>query len=127
MPTKPTNNARNYWGQKELTNRKTLVVLDDAGELRHVVQAMWWMARRSDGASPVYCSLWCDGADVSGYGRAQGYGYHKESAAFGLAVRSAGIELANNVEGVGDSAVVEAMHAIANACGYANNHIRTVV
>ena len=128
LPDTRHANACNYWGEKELTDSKVLVILDDENELREAVVLRWWMARRSDGMSPVYCSIWIRGGlDCSGTGKASGCGYHKASAAAGAAFRSAGVELAQDIEGRGDSAVVEAMHAIANAIGYADNHIRTVV
>ena len=129
MPQIRTSNARNYWGDKELTNSAVLVVLDGE-ELREVVSVRWWMARRSDGMSPVHCSVWINGREsreAAGYGKASGCGYHKESAAFEAALRSADVKLANNVGGVGDGAVREAMHAIANACGFADRNIRRIV
>ncbi len=129
MPEACTSNARNYWGKKELTNSAVLVVLDGE-ELREVVSVRWWMARRSDGMSPVHCSVWIHGresCEAAGYGKASGCGYHKESAAFEAALDSAGVKLARPVAGVGDGAVHEAMHAIANACGFADCHIRRIV
>lgn len=130
MPEIRTANARNYWGEKELTNSAVLVVLDGE-ELREVVAVRWWIARRSDGMSPVHCSVWISGGresrEAAGYGKASGCGYHKESAAFEAALSSAGVKLANNVGGAGECAVYEAMHAIANACGFADCHIRRIV
>lgn len=127
MPTKSTRNAKNLWGEKELLNSQVLVVCDEDNELVHAVSVRWWMARRADGMSPVHCSIWVQGHDCSGYGKASGCGYHKQSAAAGEAIRSAGIKLTLDIDGRGDSAVIEAMHAIANACGYADCHVRTVV
>ena len=92
------------------------------GKMREVVVARWYKARKSDGASPVYASVWVLGAgfDISGHGRATGYGYHKASAALSTAIDSAGIVLSERIAGVGDGASQRALEAIARAIvGYA--------
>ena len=87
------------------------------GKMREVVVARWYMARKSDGESPVYASIWTYGAglDVSGHGRATGYGYHKASAALSAAMDSAGIVLSERISGAGDGAIRRAVEAIARA------------
>ena len=87
------------------------------GKMREVVVARWYMARKSEGASPVYASIWTYGAgfDISGYGRATGYGYHKASAALSTAIDSAGIVLSEPIAGVGEGAIRRAVEAIARA------------
>lgn len=81
--------------------------------------------------SVAYCSLWISGRANGTYGRGQGkaggYGYHKASAALADAIRDAGIRLTGDVYGrepsntpahiggVGDSAMLEAVEAIARA------------
>lgn len=114
---RPVNNA-SYPENKEVTGSKQAVVYCN-GELKNPVTVKWFMGRSSS-ASKVYCCLWVKGEDLytSGSGTAAGYGYHKPSAAFGNAVRSAGIELDTDVDGRGDSAVDEAILAIVRALGY---------
>ena len=53
-----------------------------------------------------------------GSGTAGGGGCCKLSAAAGEAIRNAGFDLSENIEGVGTSAVRDAMRAIADALGY---------
>ena len=57
---------------------------------------------------------------TSGTGSAGGYGYHRPSAAAAEAIRNAGIELDGDISGRGDSAIEEAVKAIAEAVGYPN-------
>ena len=118
-PTTPTN-ARNLSDKKETTDHAYAVTT--AAE---PVCVRWFMSRRSD-ANIVHCSIWIRtkaGGYFSGYGVAGGYGYCKRSAAFDAAVRSAGVKLSENVAGVGEAAVREAMRAIARACGYPKTNI----
>jgi len=138
LPKTDTMEARNWGDSKETTETLSLTVFDTAlrskrrkaeSEKRwhrpddgfsHPITVRWYMGRSSQ-ASTVYCSVWI-GARGEGYytgrGQAGGYGYHKTSAAFAAAVRSAGITLERDVAGVGDSAVREAITAIGAACGY---------
>lgn len=133
---KESQNARNMEPQKERVNTVRVIsrILGTDKGLQTVCEARFYMARRSDGASPVYCSLWVSGAQwTSGHGRASGYGYHKESAALQSAIDSAGIRLTGDnyrelpsdatdekmarIDGCGDSAMKSAMRAIAIAVG----------
>lgn len=122
LPDHDTQNARNMEPEKELVERLVLVATAPDGTLVDVVDARWYMARRSDGASPVYCSVWIRSPLLArwlaGRGKAGGYGYCKQSAAFSEAVDSAEIKLSRRVDGVGMEAVREAMNAIAKAAGY---------
>lgn len=120
LPDRDTNNAYDRSSEKEVVDRLHLVALGADGELHEVIDARWYMARRSDGASPVYCSVWVHGAGrwFGGNGRATGYGYCKRSAAFQDALDAAGIKLALPVDGRGMECVHDAMHAIAIALGY---------
>ena len=67
--------------------------------------------------SRSYACLWVfDGkTSRSGSGHAGGYGYHRPSAAAGVAIRHAGIELDEDIDGRGNSAIREACLAIAEA------------
>lgn len=133
---KPAENARNLEPAKERVKTLRVVsTLQGKTGLHTVCEARFYMARRSDGASPVYCSLWVHGAGIycGGYGKASGYGYHKESAALQAAIDSAGIRLTGDnyrqaptdaestqparIDGCGSSAMNAAMRAIASAVG----------
>lgn len=90
---KPAQNARNYGGEKEQVSTWTVTAVR-AGNIEYPVSARCWMGR-SRNASTVYASIWVHGRGVetAGSGNAGGWGYHKESAAIGEAIKSAGIEL----------------------------------
>lgn len=95
--TKQVSNAVNYSGQKEVVSCWSVMGKVN-GELREVVSVRCYMGRSSS-ASKVYAALWVNAGPVytSGRGSAGGYGYHKESAAVGDAIASAGIELYGDV------------------------------
>jgi len=140
MPLVSVSNARNYGGEKELIRGIKLI---DKKTERVVVDARWYMGK-SASASTVYCSLWCMGHgvhDTSGKGTAEGYGYHKASAALARAITSAGIALygspyghpangdtdkatkallksAAHIGGCGDGSIDCALLSIAYAMGY---------
>ena len=108
-------NAVNYGDKKELI--KTFNLITD--ELKEIITVRCYMGR-SASASTVYASIWVNAPDIhtSGKGKASGYGYHKESAAIGAAIESAGITLDQSIDGVGDAAIEEALKAIAQALSY---------
>tara|TARA_R110000782_G_scaffold50647_1_gene109664 strand:- start:768 stop:1202 length:435 start_codon:yes stop_codon:yes gene_type:complete len=129
MPGVRVYNGVNRSIEKETVQRDVLVVFDGE-ELKTVIDLRTYRARKADGASPTYATVWVwpkNGEGLSGSGKARGYGYHKGSAAAAGAFKDAGIVLANRIEGHGDQAVKGAMHAIANACGYADCHIRSII
>lgn len=134
------SNAKNYSQEKELINR--YLVIDKKTE-KVIIDCRCYMGRSSN-SSQVHASVWinsnkplCEDEEgfatyTSGHGAAGGYGYHKESAAIGDAISSAGFALFGNVSGygdkpdfkkschiagVGDSAIKAALLAIAYACG----------
>lgn len=124
--TDDPDGARNLSPQKETIRRDVLVAFDrNENELRQVIDVRWYMGRSSK-ASVVYCSFWIrgNGRWITGYGKAGGYGYCKQSAAFADALTSAGIETWGHVHGAGDSAIIKAMHDIANVLGYGD--VRTI-
>ena len=116
LPSTTQANGKNLSRQKEMVSAMSAVAVIN-GKMREVVVARWYMARKSDGASPVYASIWAYGAGfaISGYGRATGYGYHKASAALSKALDSAGIVLSERIDGLGDGASQRALEAIARA------------
>ena len=116
LPPTTQSNGKNLSPQKELVNAMSAIAVIN-GKMREVIVARWYKARKSDGASPVYASIWTYGAgfDISGHGRATGYGYHKASAALSTALESAGIVLSERIDGLGDGAIRRALEAIARA------------
>ena len=116
LPSALRSNGKNLSCQKEMVSAMSAVAAVN-GKMREVVVARWYMARKSDGASPVYASIWTydAGFDISGHGRATGYGYHKASAALSTALESAGIVLSERIAGIGDGAIRRALEAIARA------------
>ena len=116
IPRAARSNGKNLSRQKEMVSAMSAVAVIN-GKMREVVVARWYMARKSDGASPVYASIWTYGAGfgISGHGRATGYGYHKASAALSKALDSAGIVLSERIDGLGDGATRSALEAIARA------------
>lgn len=87
-----------------------------------IVARIYW----SKGGT-CYACVWIyahkKGVSVSGGGRATGYGYHKASAALQSALDDAGVQLHENIGGRGESAMVDALGAIAKALGYRKFHI----
>ena len=67
--------------------------------------------------SVIHCIAWISGREVygSGYGKAGGYGYCKESAAMQNAINNAGITMSEPIDGRGDSLMRSAALGIAKA------------
>ena len=73
-------------------------------------------ARFYGSAATVYCVVWIwNDAPCRGYGKAGGYGYHKQSAALQEALSAAGVTLSENIGGVGETAMRAAFNALAAA------------
>lgn len=58
-----------------------------------------------------------DGVHVSGSGKADGCGYHRPSASLEEAISNAGFTLSESISGSGESAMREALLAVAKAIG----------
>lgn len=75
-------------------------------------------------SSRAYACIWVrDEHKVcaqKGSGYAGGYGYHRPSAAVQNAIQNAGFRLSYDIAGSGDSAIFEAVLAVARAMGYTN-------
>lgn len=114
------SNARNLNNSKELIRFYRVVVFEN-GRWYEPIDVRCWMGK-SKCASIVHASIWvhADGVSTSGHGTAGGGGYDKQSAAIDNAIASAGITLSRSIDGRGDSAVRDAIHAIASALGYSN-------
>lgn len=118
------SNGHNYGGEKEMVSRFVLIAIGADGKMTEVVDARCWMGK-SRNASQVYARIWVhgNGTWASGKGMAGGYGYHKISAAIGSAIESAGFKLDKDIHGVGDSAIREAMEAIAREIGFTGDFL----
>lgn len=93
----------------------SLVDLDNATE-----SAVIRLYNSSTGARNYAC-LWiiAPGFYASGSGMAGGYGYHRPSAAAQEAFTRAGVQLAEPIDGRGDSAIEDALKALAAHMGIA--------
>ena len=124
LPKNNVMNGQNMGYNKETVNDFQVVVLHK-GELKNPVRVALYMGR-SASASVVYGSIWVQtvkGLSIAGHGSVGGCGYHKESAAMQEAITSAKIHLFNGnirtyIDGVGESAMKEALEAITRAAGY---------
>ena len=112
------SSAVNYGVNKELVSTWNVIVNSNDG-LKNIITARCYMGR-SASASTMYASIWIydEKHHTSGSGKAGGYGYHKQSAAISDAIESAGIELNEDISGRGDSAIKEALEAIAATLGF---------
>lgn len=100
--------------------RKEIAVLD-AATGRAIVTARVYATDRA-----AYACIWIRHGDRHGSGsaRATGYGYHRASAALDGAIRAAGVTLSRPIDGVGDTAMVDACEAIGRAiCNTTLTHI----
>jgi len=108
LPEKSVFNAK-YFDNKE-TVRTVYGVVSYQSVVRQAVTVEWYMGRSSK-SSVVYCNIWVNNA-CSGTGKAGGGGYCKRSAAFSDALRSAGIEIDEAIDGRGLGVVGDAVKAI---------------
>lgn len=118
LPKEPTYNGQWKDGKEQVAAMAVIAI--HKGEFSQPITARFWMSRRGDGASAVYCSVWTSNRTLSaaGHGTATGYGYHKMSAALQSAMRSAGITLSEPIDGRGEAAMRNALTAVARALGY---------
>lgn len=136
IPTPNIYNARCYDGKQTVAD-SALCKPNADGTIATLARVEWYMGR-SKNSSVVYCNVWIPGV-CSGTGQAGGWGYHKESAAFADALKSAGVELYGSpysrredaelteerrqerahIGGCGSQSVDEALKAIALCLGYA--------
>lgn len=108
-------NAKAHRKEKQAFYSYSLIDLD-AGQESAVIRLYY----SSTGARNYAC-LWVsrEGFYASGSGMAGGYGYHRPSAAAQCAFESAGIKLAEPIDGRGDSEIEGALKALAAHMGIA--------
>ena len=120
LPSESVYHGQNLSGEKRLHGAYSVVAAFADGSMREIVTAHDWCAF-SRSPSRNYASVWvsADGDSGSrsynGHGWAGGWGYHRISAAYDYAIRDAGIQLSESIDGVGDSAMEAAFLAIARA------------
>jgi len=125
-PRETSKSIDRYRRENSFYQQWTLIDLDNGVD---VVTVRFYAA-----ASTVYCvtwaSLWRHGfpaagetASCRGCGKAAGYGYHKASAAMSESLADAGFTFAESVSGVGESAMWEALDAIARHAGIVRPYI----
>lgn len=112
-PSAPNVTIPESWDRRELVDSWTLLAFRN-GMFAELVTTRWKMARSGDGASPQHCAVLFFGLPEHrvGYAKAGGYGYHKASAAFESACRSAGVTFDKAIGGCGYSAVRDALLAL---------------
>ena len=109
--------------RKEKGFYRQITMIDSRDGSAIVTARFYWPGR--DGASRCYACIWINGDSVYGHagGYAGGYGYHKESAALSDAIGRAGVTLTEGIAGRGDSAMRDALQAIARASINGNRRI----
>lgn len=116
----PATDARNiahYRREKSFWQSYSLIDLDAGKEVASV--------RFYGSGETVYCVAWFWGEieGARGYGKACGYGYHKASAAMAEALQAAGFRFDGSIGGVGETAMKDALLAIAAHVGIARTMI----
>ena len=118
------NGNHRRWGNPGYTI-STILKKDNEYDASTVKVEVYEPKRYRTGMENITCCVFVNdsrsGTHIRGSGSAGGCGYHKESAASGDAIRNAGIELKDSIDGVGDRAVEEAICQIMRALGYRRN------
>lgn len=111
-PTESHRNIHSYRREKSFDSQLSLIDLDAGREIACV--RFYWPRET------VYCIVWIfSDKPASGYGKAGGGGYHKRSAAMGEALTRAGVTLSKPIDWRGDSAMDDALIALARHMGFA--------
>lgn len=110
--------ARKHRREKNFQEEFSLILFDkELNKFQSVISLRIYGTQAKN-----YACLWVsnNGMYSNGSGSAGGYGYHRPSAAVQEAMESAGIKLDRSISGVGDSAIIGALHAIAKYLGLVN-------
>ena len=109
-----SNQALNARDKQALIHQVTILAIVD-GAIKELAECRLYMSN-SRSASRITAILWVYGDKyASGSGHADGYGYHKQSAAVESAINAAGIELSEHIGGRGEQAIIEGLKAVALA------------
>lgn len=105
-------------------NSFSVLVPDDRMIMRTIIDLrIYGTGNTNTAAIWINDSVNANNIHTSGTGSAGGYGYDRESAAAGNAIENAGFELSERINGVGRTAIYEALDAIAEYLGYKNAYI----
>jgi len=129
LPEIRINNGKHYINKALI--KCYIVVAKVNGQYVKYVEPVTVRVWKNKGAERVYASIWVQHTTLcAGTGFAGGYGYEKTSAAIGRAIKSAGIRIKSSETGLdadiggrGDSAIRDALEAIAKALHYVDIHI----
>ena len=109
-----SNQALNARDKQALIHQITVLAIVD-GTIKELAQCRLYMSN-SRSASRITAILWINGDKYAcGSGHADGYGYHKQSAAIESAINAAGFELSERIGGRGCQAMVDGLKAVALA------------
>lgn len=111
-PTKDPRDIYSYRREESFDSQLAVIDLDTG---REIVCARFYRPNEI-----VYCVVWIfSGEPARGFGKAGGGGHHKRSAALGGALSRAGVTLSGPINGCGDSAMDDALLALARHMGVA--------
>ena len=106
-----SNQALNARDKQALIQQITILAIVD-GAIKELTQCRLYMSN-SRNASRITALLWVHGNKYAcGSGHADGYGYHKQSAAVESAINAAGFELSEPIGGRGEQAMVDGLKAV---------------
>ena len=106
-----SNQALNAREKQALIHQITILAIAD-GAIWELAECRLYMSN-SRSASRITAILWVNGINYAcGSGYADGYGYHKQSAAVESAINAAGIELSEHISGRGEQAMVDGLKAV---------------
>lgn len=109
-PTEDARNIYSYRREKSFNSQLSLIDMDTG---RGIACVRFYWPRET-----VYRIVWIHSEKPArGYGKAGGGGYHKRSAALGEALARAGVTLSEPINGRGDSAMDDALLALARHMG----------
>ena len=109
-----SNQVLNARDKQALIQQITILAIVN-GAIKELAECRLYMSN-SRSASRITAVLWVYGDNYAcGCGHADGYGYHKQSAAVESAINAAGIELSEPIGGRGEQAMVDGLKAVAIA------------
>jgi len=108
---------RNHRKENNFNGEYQVMALNEDGTICRKISCRLYSTKAMN-----YCCVWisCNGDIVSGSGSAGGYGYNRMSAAVSDALKACGFKFDKEIAGVGESAVNEALIAIATDLQYVN-------
>ena len=109
-----SSQALNARDKQALIHQITILAIVD-GAIKELAECRLYMSN-SRSSSRITSILWVNGDNYAcGSGHADGYGYHKPSAAVESAINAAGFELSEHIGGCGEQAMTDGLKAVALA------------